>query len=166
MSAVAAAKSGDAAAMAEGNRFPTFSLLRSDGNEWRLADHAGQPKLVVFWATWCPYCRRLMPGIVSLHEEFQSRGLEVVGVNFRDDGDTDAYAREMGIDFAIVLDGDALAAQAGVTGTPTVFVLDGHDRVVLRTTTSDPHSPALRGAVESLMPPDEDASAAKVRTPS
>lgn len=85
---------------------------------------------------------------------FRDRGLEGVGVNFRDDGDTDAYAREKDIDFDIVLGGDALAAQADVTGTPTVFVLDGDDRVVLRTSTSEPDSPALRNAVESLMPPD------------
>jgi len=149
-----AAAAGADGALTEGDQFPSFSLQRSDGSEWRLADHAGKPKLVMFWATWCPYCRKLMPGIAGLHEEFEGRGLEVVAVNFRDDGDTDAYAREMGLDFDIVLDGDALAAQAGVTGTPTVFVLDGDDRVMLRTTTSDPDSPSLRDAVESLLPPD------------
>lgn len=152
--AAAAPAGDDDAALEEGDQFPAFSLQRSDGSEWRLADHAGKPKLVMFWATWCPYCRKLMPGIVALDEEFQDRGLEVVGVNFRDDGDTDAYAREMNIDFDIVLQGDALAAQAGVTGTPTVFVLDGEDRVVLRTSTSEPENTALRDAVESLMPPD------------
>jgi len=138
----------------EGERFPAFQLDRADGSTWRSADHAEQPKIVLFWATWCPYCRKLMPGIVALHEEYSARGLEVVGVNFRDeDGDTEAYAESMDIEFDIVVDGDDLATAVGVRGTPTLFVLDRHDRVVLRLSDSDPENPELREAVEALMPP-------------
>lgn len=138
----------------QGERFPDFELERADGTRWRSADHAGQPKLVLFWATWCPYCRKLMPGIVELHEEFAPRGLEVVGVNFRDeDGDTEAYAAEMGIEFDLVVNGDTLADSVGVRGTPTVFVLDRENRVTLRLSDSNPDNPELRDAVEALMPP-------------
>jgi len=133
-----------------GDFFPDFALVQTDGSRWQLSAQAGQPNIVLFWATWCPYCRKLMPGIVLLHETYSDHGLQVVGVNFRDDGDTVAYARKMNIRFNIVLDGDELARRVGVQGTPTVFVLDRAHRIVLRSSDSDPDNPALRAAVESV----------------
>ncbi|MBQ3403943.1 MAG: redoxin domain-containing protein [Oscillospiraceae bacterium] len=35
---------------------PDFKVLDADGNEVRLSDFVGQPVIVNFWATWCPYC--------------------------------------------------------------------------------------------------------------
>lgn len=143
-----------AAGLERGDQFPEFELKRTDGTIWRLADHAGQPKIVLFWATWCPYCRKLMPGIIGLHEEFAQRGLEIVGVNFRDkDGDTEAYASVMGIEFDIVIEGDDLATEVGVRGTPTLFVLNGANQITLRLSDSNPDNPLLRDAVEALAPP-------------
>lgn len=134
-----------------GDVFPEFELTRTDDTKWNSASYRGQPKIVLFWATWCPYCRKLMPGLVSLHNEFGAVGLEIVGVNFRDDGDVDAYAQKMGVPFDLVVDGDALAAEVGVTGTPTVFVLDRAGKVVLRLSDSNPDNPELRAAVERVL---------------
>ena len=130
-----------------GDLFPDFSLERSDGSIWRMSDYAEQPKIIMFWATWCPYCRKLFPGIVALNRQYAAQGLEIVAVNFRDDGDTDAYATKHGLDFDIVLDGDALAADAGVRGTPTVFVLDRNNRIQLRSSNSNPEDRVLAQAV-------------------
>ncbi len=134
-----------------GDVFPDFSLERSDGSAWWMCEHAERPKIVMFWATWCPYCRKLFPGIVALDRQYAAQGLEIVAVNFRDDGDTDAYAKRHGLDFDVVLDGDALAARIGVQGTPTVFVLDRDNRIQLRSSNSDPEDPMLKQAVASVM---------------
>lgn len=134
-------------ALKAGGSFTELELQHADGSNWSLSDYAGQPKLVMFWATWCPYCRKLFPAIVSFHKEYADQGLEVVAVNFRDDGDTVAYAKKHGIDFDVLVQGDALAAKIGVKGTPTVFVLDRQNRVILRSSNSDPHDPALKQAV-------------------
>ena len=151
---VSGSTSGAAAAagLGAGDVFPEFELTRADGSAWRSADYSGQPRVVFFWATWCPYCRKLMPGIVALHDNYADQGLEIVAVNFRDDdGDTVAYASKMGIEFDIVVKGDALAALAGVKGTPTVFVLDRESRIVLRYSSSDPNDPLLLEAVQSVV---------------
>ncbi len=137
-----------------GQTFPDFALARASGKTWQLSEHPGQPKIVLFWATWCPYCRRLMPGIVRLHDDFSARGLQVVGVNIRDDGDINAYAKRMNIRFDLLLQGDDLARRTGVPGTPTLFVLDQDDRVVWRSSESDPDNPALRAAVTALVAPE------------
>jgi len=133
-----------------GDVFPDFSLERSDGSIWRMSDYSEHPKIIMFWATWCPYCRKLFPGIVELNRQHADEGLEIVAINFRDDGDTDAYARKHGLDFDIVLSGDTLAAVVGVRGTPTVFVLDRNNRIQLRSSNSNPADPILAQAVAAV----------------
>src|SRR3546814_9228256 len=31
---------------------------------------AGRPTVVLFWATWCPYCKALMPHLQSMLDEY------------------------------------------------------------------------------------------------
>jgi cytochrome c biogenesis protein CcmG/thiol:disulfide interchange protein DsbE len=131
---------------------PDWSLESANGEIIRLSEEvSNQTTVLLFWATWCPYCKKLMPGMVGLHDEFSERGLEIVGVNFRDDGDVDAYAEKFDVNFDLLVDGDTLAAQVGVKGTPTLFVLDNAGNVVLRLSDSDPNNPNLRAAVESVI---------------
>ena len=57
---------------------------------WTLRDLAGKPvnsdqfkgKVVVidFWATWCPPCRKEIPGFVDLHRRYADKGLVIVGI--------------------------------------------------------------------------------------
>jgi thiol-disulfide isomerase/thioredoxin len=41
----------------------------------------GKTVLFQFWASWCPYCKRDMPALERVGEEFASRGLLVFGIN-------------------------------------------------------------------------------------
>ena len=45
-----------------------------------LSAMKGKVVLVDFWATWCPPCRMVMPGINELYKEHNAHGLEVIGV--------------------------------------------------------------------------------------
>jgi thiol-disulfide isomerase/thioredoxin len=44
----------------------------------------GKVLLVNLWATWCPPCVREMPSLQRLHEQFDSQGLTVLGINASD----------------------------------------------------------------------------------
>jgi thiol-disulfide isomerase/thioredoxin len=39
---------------------------------------------VNLWATWCGPCRTEIPELVKLHKEYQSRGVEMVGLSTED----------------------------------------------------------------------------------
>jgi thiol-disulfide isomerase/thioredoxin len=50
----------------------------------------GKVLLVNLWATWCPPCVREMPSLQRLHEQFNSQGLTVLGINTSDRTDLPA----------------------------------------------------------------------------
>ena len=41
----------------------------------------GQLKLIEFWATWCPPCRKSIPHLNRLHQKYKSKGLVVIGIS-------------------------------------------------------------------------------------
>jgi peroxiredoxin len=65
-----------------GSPAPDFALADVDGEIVRLSDFRGQPVWVNFWATWCGPCRRELPDIQRLADEFQDQGLVVIEINF------------------------------------------------------------------------------------
>src|ERR1700720_4194723 len=52
-----------------------------------VQEHHGKPLLMTFWATWCEPCRDEYPMLNELAKEYGPKGLQVVGVNFDDEGD-------------------------------------------------------------------------------
>jgi thiol-disulfide isomerase/thioredoxin len=110
---------------------PAFSLAQPDGERIEFpAASAGKPSIVLFWATWCPYCERLMPHVQRVYDDYRARGVRWYAITIREDGDPAATLRERRQDPTLLLDGDAVAARWGVFGTPALFVIDGRGRAV------------------------------------
>ena len=110
----------------QGETAPDFSLERMNGEPFRLSDHRGEIVVVNFWATWCPPCRREIPGFIQLQEEFGTEGVTIVGVSLDDQGfeAVRPYAEEMGINYPLVVAGDRLPQKyGGVRALPTSFVV-------------------------------------------
>ena len=81
-------------------------LRTVNGQMIKLSDYAGKVVLVNLWATWCGPCRNETPELVKLHKEFQSRGVEMVGLT--NDGDpretpesVQSFVREFQVDYHI-----------------------------------------------------------------
>lgn len=107
---------------------PSFSLEAADGQSLDLpADQQGVG-IYLFWASWCPYCRALMPHLQSLEDEFGER-LTVYALNFRDQQNPAQYLDERGFDFVLLPQADDVADQWGVTGTPGLFIVDRQGRI-------------------------------------
>ncbi len=128
-----------------------FSLADVNGQVHRLSDYDSQPKLIMFWATWCPYCKRLFPAIQQIHADYASAGLQVLAISVRDEGDVAAYIEEYDLKMQVLVKGDEVADSLGVPGTPAVVLLDPTNQVVFATTNSDPEHPGIPQAVNSLL---------------
>jgi thiol-disulfide isomerase/thioredoxin len=109
---------------------PEWTLQSASGESITLSEIAAQqPVIVLFWATWCPYCKALMPHIQSIRLEYSDQ-VRVLAVHFRDDkGDPVAFVNNAGYDFTLLLDGGEVAELNEVWGTPGLFIIDT-DRVI------------------------------------
>lgn len=102
-----------------------WTLSRTDGTPFQLADNAGsKPTLILFWATWCPYCKSLMPHLESMVLEHGSDAFEVAAITIGEDGNPDMFLRKQGYDFTLLPDGDEVAKRYGIRGTPGVLIFD------------------------------------------
>ena len=108
---------------------PGFALPQADGAEFRYPEDLAGPTIILFWATWCPYCKALMPHLQSILDEYPGK-LQVLALTIRDDGDPAATLAEYGFDFTLLPTADAVAEAWGVKGTPGLFLADANGRVV------------------------------------
>lgn len=100
--------------------------------------HLERPALLLFWATWCPYCKALMPYLQKVYDAAGKDRLDVYAIDFKDeDGHPAAELKERGNTFTLVRDGDAIAALYGVRGTPGLFLVDRHGMIVYKRSGGD-----------------------------
>jgi thiol-disulfide isomerase/thioredoxin len=108
---------------------PDWVLVSSEGQTVRLSDEVKQQTTVLFfWATWCPYCKALMPHLQSMRLEY-GEDIKILAINFREDGDPVAFIENAGYDFTVLPEGDEVAAAYGIKGTPGLIIVDSRQRI-------------------------------------
>jgi thiol-disulfide isomerase/thioredoxin len=130
---LAANKESHDKALAEGDRAPSFELADPAGAVVSFPAAArNKPSVILFWATWCPYCKALMPLLEDVRQEFSDVGVEVFALNVWEDGDPVRRIDDGGFDFRLLLDADSVADAYGVRGTPGLFVVNQEGVIVYR----------------------------------
>jgi thiol-disulfide isomerase/thioredoxin len=64
---------------------PEISLNNPDGKEIKLSSLRGQYVLIDFWASWCAPCRKELPNVVKLYNQYKSKGFTVYSVSLDKD---------------------------------------------------------------------------------
>jgi thiol-disulfide isomerase/thioredoxin len=62
-------------------------IIDAQGYQKIVQEHHGKPLLITLWATWCEPCRDEYPMLNELAKQYTPQGLQVVGVNYDDEGD-------------------------------------------------------------------------------
>ncbi len=107
-----------------------WTLLGADGVPVNFyEDSAMRPAVLLFWATWCPYCRQLMPHLEQLRQEFAPT-VRFYALNIWEDGDPVTYLADNGYGLQLLLEADAVAKGYGITGTPGLLVIDQNRSVI------------------------------------
>jgi thiol-disulfide isomerase/thioredoxin len=118
-----------------GNAAPDFELQTLDGNNLKLSDLRGKAVLLNFWATYCGPCKVEMPWFVELQKEYGPQGFQIVGVAMDDASkeDISKFAKEMGVNYPILLGKDSVAdSYGGVNVLPTTFFVDRGGKLLAR----------------------------------
>ena len=128
--------------MRVGNMAPNFELVGDvlkNGvvvkKTIRLADINAKYKLVIFGGSWCNQCRSEMIQLLPRYNNWKSKGLEVVFISL----DTDKKEFEnftAPFPFYSACDYKKWETQAAkdyyVSSSPTIFLLDGNNKIILR----------------------------------
>lgn len=110
---------------------PDITLPMVGGGSTSVAEHTGKKRLVVSFASWCG-CRHDLPVWQELHERWQDRGFEVIGVAVDEDAAmVQPWVDEAGATFPVMVDADHRFVDAyGIRNVPTVVWIDEDDRIV------------------------------------
>lgn len=114
---------------------PAFALKDLRGRTVRLSDYKGKVLLINFWATWCKPCLVEMPDLVKLQEEYESHGLQVVGITFPPMAQKEmkSVAQKLKINYPILFGTDAVSAAYHANSVlPTTIVVDREGKIRAR----------------------------------
>ena len=114
---------------------PAFSLpvLGQAGQKLSLADYAGRPLIVNFFASWCEPCQKETPLLARFYRTEHGR-VAIVGLDENDvQANAVSFTRKQGVGYPVGFDPGTLAASAyGVVALPQTFFLDARHRIVDR----------------------------------
>jgi thiol-disulfide isomerase/thioredoxin len=134
MAGIALSAFGQQATSQQGTA-PAFELKDINGRTVRLSDFKGNVVLLNFWATWCAPCRAEMPDLVKLQKEYQSKGLQAVGMTYPSytRAGVRATVRRLRLNYPILLCTHDIANKYGVGEVlPTTIVIDREGKVRAR----------------------------------
>jgi thiol-disulfide isomerase/thioredoxin len=75
--------------LGERNCLPDVSYTDTTGTTYTPKSLADKVVVVNFWATWCKPCKREIPDLSKIYEQYKDRGLVILGV-LTDDPDNQA----------------------------------------------------------------------------
>src|SRR6266496_2880116 len=84
-----------------------FTVRDINGKDVTLSAFKGNVILLDFWATWCPPCKKEIPGFVGLYNSYKSRGFVVLGVSVDEaPSDVKKFAKQFKMNYPILLGHD------------------------------------------------------------
>jgi cytochrome c biogenesis protein CcmG, thiol:disulfide interchange protein DsbE len=118
---------------AVGQPAPPFRLpnVRESEPDVSLADVAGKPLVINFWASWCVPCRKEMPAFEAVHRRRGDR-VSFIGIDRQDDrSDALRFLARTRVSYPLGYDPDGrLDAAYRLRGMPTTVVVGADGLVV------------------------------------
>jgi peroxiredoxin len=108
-----------------------FTLTELSGKTWTLKEQRGKVVVLNFWATWCPPCRKEMPDLEALYQQFKDQGLVILAISDEDAGKVQPFVAQQKVTYPILLDpGRKVNELFQIEGIPKTFVYDRNGKLV------------------------------------
>ncbi|NOH02609.1 MAG: redoxin domain-containing protein [Chloroflexi bacterium] len=139
----------------EGFLAPDFTLDTLQGEPIKLSELRGKIVVVNFWATWCLPCRAETPALEKSYEQYEGRGVVILGVNVTNQdlvSAVESFVQEFGLTYPIPLDRDGrVGFLYQVQGLPTTFFIN-REGVIRTVVVGGPMSETFIGSkIEALL---------------
>lgn len=116
---------------ADGRPAPAITLATLDGGTVDLAQAAGQPTLLFFFAPWCGVCKRNVATLNDLRAERPEQALRIlaVGLGYDDRDQLEQFRQRYDVRFPVALGTAEVQRRFGVSSFPTTYLVDGQGRL-------------------------------------
>ena len=132
-------------------KFIDFTVEQPDGTKVSLSDYVGRGKyiLVDFWASWCGPCRREIPNIKNVYNQFHGEMFDIVSVAVWDKPEDSLQAiQEEGLVWNQIINAGRVPTDLyGIEGIPHL-ILFGPDGSVVA---DDIRGPEIGAAVAKAL---------------
>ncbi|WNF36204.1 redoxin domain-containing protein [Bacillaceae bacterium IKA-2] len=123
-----------------GKNAPDFNLpLWHNGEFAELSSFRGDIVVLNLWASWCPPCKKEMPDLIRFSNDYQDKGVKVVGVNLatheRAADGADEFMVEYGVEFPTFIDQPGedrrgiVSSLYNINSIPYTYILDQDGRI-------------------------------------
>jgi len=121
-----------------------FTLVDQYGTEHTLSDYKGKVVFLNFWATWCPPCKKELPDIEALYQEYNLNADDVVFLGVANPASDEypnnqdvskeeviSFLSDNGYTFPVLFDetGDILK-NYNISAFPTTFIIDKNGNIL------------------------------------
>ena len=69
-----------------GKPAPQHSATTTEGKEIQIGGTQDKPQVLFFYASWCGYSKRAMPGMETLHQDYKDKGVDVISISLDERG--------------------------------------------------------------------------------
>jgi peroxiredoxin len=110
-----------------GKAAPPVDLERLDGKRLKLADDAGKNVVMLdMWATWCGPCRKELPYLVEVANDYKSKGVVFYAINLRESKKKiEEFLKKEKLEMTVALDPKGKVAEDyDVEGIPMLLLVD------------------------------------------
>jgi thiol-disulfide isomerase/thioredoxin len=105
-----------------------FDIKALDGKSYSLAKLKGKPVLLDFWATWCGPCRKSMPVVEKMYQDFKEQGLVVLAVDAGEErAVVEEFLKKTPMPYPVALSGESSITESYHVGAFPTFVMIGRD---------------------------------------
>lgn len=108
-------------------------ILRDlNGRQVNLSGQKGRPAILLFWTTWCRFCRDEIKALNQNYTQIEREGITVFAVNVSESEDkVRKFFKGYPLNFRLLLDENGLASgKYHIFGVPTYILLDENGKVI------------------------------------
>lgn len=107
-----------------GKKAPDITVTKFDGTEAKLSEYYGKPIIIEFWATWCGYCKKELPALEMLKENYGEE-INILALNCGDTAeDAEDFWNESDYTFEAAMVGTEDSYRYGTDSIPVTVIID------------------------------------------
>lgn len=110
-----------------------FVFTDINNNNYKINEITTDKILIVFYASWCPYCQSLMPDISNLYKTQKTKNIEVIAISIdTSKSDCLTYIRKNGFNWINVAEYNGWSSlfirDFNINAVPTILFIDKYKR--------------------------------------